>query len=51
MSKLIRSVYILGQEDDVVFSKEYARSESKSDLVEFLVNLAQFLKSVDLEDH
>ena len=49
MSKLIRSVYILGQEDDVVFSKEYARSESKSDLVEFLVNLAQFLKSVDLE--
>jgi len=49
VSKLIRSVYILGQEDDVVFSKEYARSESKSDLVEFLVNLAQFLKSVDLE--
>ncbi|MFW9888982.1 MAG: hypothetical protein ACFFER_12415, partial [Candidatus Thorarchaeota archaeon] len=46
---MIRSVYILGQEGDVLYSKEYAKSDSKASLVEFLVNLVQFLQSVDLE--
>jgi len=34
----------------MLFSKDYAKSESKADLVEFLVNLTHFLKTVDLED-
>ncbi|MHA1939698.1 MAG: hypothetical protein ACW97O_15945, partial [Candidatus Thorarchaeota archaeon] len=46
---MIRSVYVLGQEGDVLYSKEYAKSDSKASLVEFLVNLVQFLGSVDLE--
>ncbi|MFX1368621.1 MAG: ADP-ribosylation factor-like protein [Promethearchaeota archaeon] len=46
---MIRSVFILGQEGDMLYSKEYAKSESKGPLVEFLVNLSQFLRSVNLE--
>lgn len=46
---MIRSVYILGQQSNLVYSKEYADVESKSSLVEFLVNLTQFLNTVDLE--
>ena len=46
---MIRSVYILGQQSNLVYSKEYADIESKASLVEFLVNLTQFLTSVDLE--
>ena len=34
----------------MIYSKDYAKSESKSSMVEFLVNLTQFLNSVDLED-
>ncbi len=47
---MIRSVFILGQEGDMLYSKEYAKSESKGPLVEFLVNLSQFLRSVNLEE-
>ncbi|MGY5874902.1 MAG: ADP-ribosylation factor-like protein [Candidatus Thorarchaeota archaeon] len=47
---MIRSVYILGQQSNLVYSKEYATSESKASLIEFLVNLSQFLTTVDLEE-
>jgi small GTP-binding protein len=46
---VIRSVYILGQQSNLVYSKEYATSESKASLIEFLVNLSQFLGTLDLE--
>ncbi len=47
---MIRSVYLLGEQGNMLFFKDYAKSESKADLVEFLVNLTHFLKTVDLED-
>jgi small GTP-binding protein len=47
---VIRSVYVLGEQGNMLFFKDYAKSESKADLVEFLVNLTHFLKTVDLED-
>lgn len=47
---MIRSVYVLGEQGNMLFFKDYAKSESKADLVEFLVNLTHFLKTVDLED-
>ncbi len=34
----------------MLYSKDYAKSESKANLVEFLVNLTHFLKTVDLEN-
>ncbi|RDE17309.1 MAG: hypothetical protein C4K49_03265 [Candidatus Thorarchaeota archaeon] len=46
---MIRSIYILGPQSNMVYSKEYAKSDSRETLVEFLVNLAHFLGSVDLE--
>jgi len=46
---MIRSLYILGQQSNVIYSKEYAKSESGEGLVEFLVNFAHFISSVDLE--
>jgi small GTP-binding protein len=47
---MIRSVYVLGEQGNMLYSKDYARSESKADLVEFLVNLTLFLRTVDLEN-
>jgi small GTP-binding protein len=47
---MIRSVYVLGEQGNMLYSKDYAKSESKADLVEFLVNLTQFLRTVDLEN-
>ncbi|KXH76537.1 MAG: hypothetical protein AM326_06930 [Candidatus Thorarchaeota archaeon SMTZ-45] len=47
---MIRSVYVLGEQGNMLYSKDYAKSESKAELVEFLVNLTHFLKTVDLED-
>jgi small GTP-binding protein len=47
---VIRSVYVLGEQGNMLYSKDYAKSESKTSLVEFLVNLTHFLKTVDLED-
>ncbi|MFW9794346.1 MAG: ADP-ribosylation factor-like protein [Candidatus Thorarchaeota archaeon] len=47
---MIRSVYVLGEQGNMLYSKDYAKSDSKADLVEFLVNLTHFLKTVDLED-
>jgi len=47
---MIRGVYILGEQGKMIYSKDYAKSESKSNIVEFLVNLTQFLESVDLEE-
>ncbi len=41
---------MLGEQGNMLFFKDYAKSESKADLVEFLVNLTHFLKTVDLED-
>lgn len=46
---MIRSVYILEKTGNIVFTKEYAESESKHSLIEFLVNLTSFLGTVDLE--
>jgi small GTP-binding protein len=46
---VIRSVYILEKTGNIVFTKEYAASESKQSLIEFLVNLTSFLGTVDLE--
>ncbi|MBD3406473.1 MAG: GTP-binding protein [Candidatus Lokiarchaeota archaeon] len=46
---MIRGIYILGEQNNILFSKEYAKSDSRANLIEFLVNLTQFLKSVDLE--
>lgn len=47
---MIRSVYVLGEQGNMLYSKDYAKSESKGDLVEFLVNLTHFLGTVDLEN-
>ena len=47
---MIRSVYVLGEQGNMLYFKDYAKSESKANLVEFLVNLTHFLKTVDLED-
>ncbi|UCE09218.1 MAG: GTP-binding protein [Candidatus Thorarchaeota archaeon] len=47
---MIRSVYILGEQGNIVYSKDYAKSESAESIVEFLVNLTQFLRTVDLEE-
>ncbi|RLI56790.1 MAG: hypothetical protein DRP09_05445 [Candidatus Thorarchaeota archaeon] len=50
VNTVIRGVYILGDQGSMIYSKEYARSESKDTLVEFLMNLAEFLKTVDLQE-
>ncbi|MCK5264607.1 MAG: GTP-binding protein [Candidatus Thorarchaeota archaeon] len=47
---MIRGVYVLGEQGNMIYSKEYAKSDSKASMVEFLVNLAHFLKTVDLEE-
>lgn len=47
---MIRSVYVLGEQGNMLYSKDYAKSDSKADLVEFLVNLTHFLRTVDLEN-
>lgn len=47
---MIRGVYVLGDQGNMIYSKEYAKSDSKASMVEFLVNLTHFLKTVDLED-
>lgn len=47
---MIRGVYVLGEQGNMVYSKDYAKSDSKSAMIEFLVNLTQFLNSVDLEE-
>jgi small GTP-binding protein len=47
---MIRGVYVLGEQENMIYSKEYAKSEARENLVEFLVNLTHFLKSVSLED-
>ncbi len=47
---MIRSVYVLGEQGNMIYSKDYAKSEHKDSLVEFLVNLSQFLRTVDLEE-
>jgi small GTP-binding protein len=47
---MIRGVYVLGEQENMIYSKEYAKSETRPNLVEFLVNLTHFLKTVDLDD-
>ena len=46
---MIRGVYVLGQQGNMVYTKEYAESDSKDKMIEFLVNLTLFLNSIDLE--
>jgi small GTP-binding protein len=47
---LIRSVYVLERDGNIVFSKEYTQVESKKSLIEFLIGLTEFLNTVDLEE-
>lgn len=47
---MIRGVYVLGEQGNMIYSKDYSKSELKSTIIEFLVNLTQFLNSVDLEE-
>ncbi|TFG31619.1 GTP-binding protein [Candidatus Thorarchaeota archaeon] len=49
-SKMIRGVFVLGEQGNMIYSKEYAKGDSKANMVEFLVNLTHFLKTIDLED-
>ncbi len=47
---MIRSIYILGEQSNIIYSKDYASTESKGNTIEFLVNLSQFLRTVNLEN-
>jgi len=47
---MIRGVFVLGEQGNMIYSKEYAKGDSKANLVEFLINLSDFLKTIDLED-
>jgi small GTP-binding protein len=47
---MIRGVFVLGEQGNMIYSKEYAKGDSKTNLVEFLINLTDFLKTIDLED-
>ena len=47
---MIRGVYVLGEQENMIYSKEYTKSETRADLVEFLVNLTHFLKTMELEN-
>lgn len=47
---MIRGVFVLGEQGNMIYSKEYAKGDSKANMVEFLVNLTHFLKTIDLED-
>ena len=47
---MIRGVFVLGEQANMIYSKEYAKGDSKASMVEFLVNLTHFLKTVDLEN-
>ncbi|MDH4214292.1 MAG: ADP-ribosylation factor-like protein [Candidatus Odinarchaeota archaeon] len=47
---MIRGVYVLGEQENMIYSKEYARSDTRANLVEFLVNLTHYLNTVDLEE-
>ncbi len=49
VKSVIRGVYVLGQQGEMIFSKEYAESEHKDSLIEFLVNLTQFIRAVELD--
>jgi len=47
---VIRSVYILENTGNIVFTKEYADSATNQTQIEFLINLTTFLDTIDLED-
>jgi len=47
---LIRSVYVLERDGNIVFSKEYTQVESKKSLIGFLIGLTEFLNTVDLDE-
>ena len=49
VKSMIRGVYVLGQQSEMIFSKEYAKSEHKDSLIGFLVNLTQFIRAVELD--
>lgn len=46
---MIRGVYVLGHESTLVYTKEYAKSDYKESLVDFLIGFSQFLGVVDLQ--
>lgn len=46
---MIRSIYVLEATGNIIFTKEYADSESKQGQIEFLVNLTTFLHTVGLD--
>ena len=43
---MIRGVFVLGEQGNMLYSKEYAKGDSKANLVEFLINLTHFLISL-----
>lgn len=49
MNRVIRGVYVLGHESTLVYTKEYAKSDYKESLVEFLIGFSQFLGVIDLQ--
>ena len=46
---MIRSIYVLEATGNIIFTKEYAESESKQGQIEFLVNLTTFLNTIGLD--
>lgn len=46
---MIRGVFVLGEQGNMIYSKDYAKGDSRASMVEFLVNLTQFLKTIDLD--
>ncbi|MCJ7817533.1 MAG: ADP-ribosylation factor-like protein [Candidatus Thorarchaeota archaeon] len=46
---MIRGVFVFGEQGNMIYSKEYAKSDSKAGMVEFLINLTHFLKTIELE--
>ncbi len=49
MNRVIRGVYVLGHESTLVYTKEYAKSDYKESLVEFLIGFSQFLGVLELQ--
>jgi len=49
VNRVIRGVYVLGHESTLVYTKEYAKSDYKESLVEFLIGFSQFLGVIDLQ--
>ncbi|MGV9168734.1 MAG: ADP-ribosylation factor-like protein [Promethearchaeia archaeon] len=47
---MIRGVYVLGKHNSILHSKEYAEPVSRDALIDFLLNLSEFLSTQNLGD-